>query len=192
MFRLLMVCLMLLGLGINPTLAGDYELIVESAKIKKTKASGKAWDAANGPPDPYVIATLLAADGKDRIATGKTAMKKDTVNPQWQERVLSVNVGDVVELEVWDKDVSSDDLIGKDQLTITKAMAEKGKVSRSFGQVEELRLTLRVRKVAAVKTTDTPEKAAKANRDSEAPLSREGTRTPPYYWAAFVLSGDWR
>ena len=29
-------------------------------------------------------------------------------------------------------------------------------------------------------------------REEEPEKGQSGGRTPPYYWAAFVLSGDWR
>jgi CHAT domain-containing protein len=36
------------------------------------------------------------------------------------------------------------------------------------------------------------EKAAPAKAVKDRPAAGVNERTPPYYWAAFVLAGDWR
>jgi hypothetical protein len=134
----LIVSLALSSVGARPEASGEDELVVASVRIKKTKTNGKAWDAAYGRPNPYMIAALLAANGKDSVSGGKMMVNKDTSEPRWQSSVLSVSVGDVVELGVGDKDVASDYLIGKDQLSITKEIIEQCLVRLSESQRTKL------------------------------------------------------
>jgi hypothetical protein len=73
---------------------------------------------------------------------GKTAVQKDTFNPLWSEKMPAVNVGDVVTVEIWDKDVAQDDIIGRHTFTVTDDYIKQHTVRLSFDQVEQLQLIL--------------------------------------------------
>ncbi|XP_058491578.1 uncharacterized protein LOC131463702 [Solea solea] len=53
-------------------------------------------------------------------SVGETAVRKNTVNPQWTEVFVCDNVGynDVLRLEVHDSDIFSDDLVGECETNI--------------------------------------------------------------------------
>lgn len=90
-----------------------YDLLLFSATIPATKASGDAWDAFNGLPDPY--AKIAAVEGATRYE-GTTAVLTDTRLPSFNAVVLSnVPVSALkssLRIDLYDDDVSFDDTIG--------------------------------------------------------------------------------
>lgn len=130
------------GFGLLATLfaavvatAADHPLVVASAEIEKTKVKGDSWDAFGGSPDPYVKASV----NKGKVV--QTAHKSDTFKPTWDEKVLTVSVGDTVNVEVWDKDALDHDLIGTHSFVVTKEMLADGVAKVKFDRVKELRIT---------------------------------------------------
>ncbi|VTS07442.1 C2 domain-containing protein [Tuwongella immobilis] len=121
--------------------AGDHTLIANSATIQPKKSSGADWDALNNPPDPFVIASLIVKTPDPKVKA-ETSVQKDTLTPKWTEKLMDVNVGDEVLIQVWDKDILQHDLIGETKLVITKKTIEDGELMLSFGDVKELKLTI--------------------------------------------------
>jgi len=144
MFKTMFAATVTLILLANTGQAGDYDLVMKSAIIKDSKANGKGWDAFGNAPDPFVTAGIK--QGKGFSKTGSTEVDSDTFRPDWNKTVLTVDVGDDIVIQVWDKDVSFDDPIGEYKFTITKKMIEDGETRVSFEQVKELRFVLRVAK----------------------------------------------
>jgi len=65
---------------------------------------------------------------------------KSTLNPEWNDAVHHVQVGDDVTFQVWDEDVAVDDPIGEYKLIITQKLLDAGETKLTFGQVKELRI----------------------------------------------------
>jgi hypothetical protein len=142
--NLLLAFLVVLG-GADSARADSFALVVKSGTIAKTKADGKAWDVGVGKtawPDPYVKIWVYEPDG-GLADSGETTVIWDTFTPAWNQEVATVTAGCKVKLEVWDKDVKYDDLIGKHEFKITADMLTKGELSLKFGQVEKLNLGFR-------------------------------------------------
>jgi WD40 repeat protein len=157
MFRLLLSLVVVLALSAGPGMAGGVELVVESAQIKETKANGKAWDAGNGLPDPYVLVRVQPSEKKASKEVGRTSVQKDTLNPRWNKKVCPLSLGDVVTVEVWDKDAAVDDLIGRDKYTVTETLIKQRVLRLSFGQVKQLQLSLRSLDDTVVNRRGSPE-----------------------------------
>jgi Ca2+-dependent lipid-binding protein len=63
----------------------------------------------------------------------------DQFTPSWnQTSQIFVTVGMKLQISLYDKDVSNDDLIGSTAFTITLADIVKGNISLSFDEVAEL------------------------------------------------------
>ena len=58
-------------------------------------------------------------------------------------KAVRISSGDRSRVEVWDKDVRYDDLIGKYDFVLTPAMVRSGGVTMRFGQVRQLLFELR-------------------------------------------------
>lgn len=100
-------------------------------------------------PDPYV---------KVQISTGhafRTQVIKDTITPKWNSSELtSLSPTSKISLEVWDKDISRDDLIGrlKPRFVPSTYLKNGGTWRLRFGQVYELTLMVVPVKQKVVKT----------------------------------------
>jgi pimeloyl-ACP methyl ester carboxylesterase len=125
--------------------ADAFLLVVKSAIIAKTKADGKAWDIGVGKkawPDPYVKIWVYDAEG-GLADSGETATIWDTFTPAWNHEAATVTEGCKIKLEVWDKDLKYDDLIGKHEFKLTADTIKNGELTLKFGQVEKLQLVFR-------------------------------------------------
>lgn len=127
---------MLAALLAGPAAAADYPLVVASAEIEKLTKAGDSWDPFGGSPDPYVKASV------NRGKAAQTRHKTDTFNPTWDEKVLTVDVGDTVAIEVWDKDPTGDDPIGVHTFVVQKELVGGKAISLKFDQVKSLTLTI--------------------------------------------------
>ena len=136
------LAILLVGiLGNSCIRAAEYELIIKSAKIKSTKADDKAWDLLDDP-DPYAVVGMIGKGGKV-VDPKETKTISDTLKPVWNEKILMVDVGDSVSVKIWDKDVSSDDLIGEATIEISKEAIKAVTNKIKFGQVEEFIFVIR-------------------------------------------------
>ncbi|MFO0579019.1 MAG: C2 domain-containing protein [Polyangia bacterium] len=85
------------------TLAGSYQLTVESASIDVTTPAGLCWDLPCGAPDPYL--TLHSYGTTQAIA--------DTYSPRWAATftVTYSALRSGIQFSIFDQDVTFDDVI---------------------------------------------------------------------------------
>lgn len=146
MLRTLVLCFVGTLCCAGSARAEAFLLVVKSATIAKTKADGKPWDIGVGKkawPDPYVKIWVYDADG-GLADSGETSTIWDTFTPTWNQDAATVSEGCKIRLEVWDKDVKNDDLIGKHEFKLTADTIKKGDLTLRFGQVEKLHLAFRL------------------------------------------------
>lgn len=100
-----------------------YDLVLVAASVPTTNASGNAWDAFSGLPDPY--AKVVSTQGASKHE-GQTPFLSDTPNPIWNATVLTgVTAGELkssVRIDLFDDDVAVDDTIGGCALVLTDAV----------------------------------------------------------------------
>ena len=79
-----------------------------TVSITKMSANNLEGDAFGNPPDPYVKVWCGGTFG------GQTEFIKDTKNPTWSATFYFPHkkLDDLLKLEVWDKDLNYDDLLG--------------------------------------------------------------------------------
>ncbi len=115
---------------------------LKSAEIAPKKENKKSWDLSFGKwskPDVYVI-----------ISTGKTTIlksevAKNTLTPHWKiSKIVKISPKDIIEIQVWDKDIKKDDLVGKKLITLSELVKAK---ELSFGQVKKLILQVEFVKI---------------------------------------------
>jgi len=94
-----LLTLTLLTLSLNAAELLGYKVSID---VKPTKANGKSWDISGGAPDIYV-----RVDGK------KMALKKECRDSYRCENITFVSNKEKFYIEVYDKDIASDDLVGK-------------------------------------------------------------------------------
>ena len=85
--------------------------------VAATDLSGNCWDSPCSAPDPYVV-----------LGGSSTSTAYDTYRPTWS-RAFLVSYSDLkagVLVQLWDEDISSDDLIGKGTLKMTDADLRAG------------------------------------------------------------------
>jgi len=112
-----------------------YTLTVVSANIAPSKANGDGWDAGDGPPDP-VATVLVAGAGSGRVHTSKA---ENATAPTWDQSArVTLNKGDKLEATLVDKDVASDDPIGRAEMTFTKP----GRFTLTGGSINALVVTI--------------------------------------------------
>ncbi len=85
-----------------------------------TDATGSAWDAFGGAPDPYVSVVV------NTVTVDTPTYANDTFTPAWNQTLLiTLKTTDVLDVDVWDSDGVSDDLIDglefKSWLSVVKA-----------------------------------------------------------------------
>jgi hypothetical protein len=139
MFRtLLCTCLALLLPG-SAALA-DGVLVVRSGTVADRKECGWCWDVFRGSPDPYVKVSVYEKKSGELVDYGETDVADDTYTPVWHRQIARVQEGDRVVIEVWDKDLKFDDLIGRHEFTLTRSQMTCRQFRVAFDQVEELYL----------------------------------------------------
>ena len=116
------------------------DVIIKSVEVKMTKEILTPWDTgteANRPPDLYVeIAVLGAGDTKPF----RTAVKEDTFTAKFDVKTVRVTESDVLKIAVYDKDLKSNDVVGKYTKKITTDTPRERTVNWSFDQVTALAL----------------------------------------------------
>ncbi|MCK6512106.1 hypothetical protein L6R29_19405 [Myxococcota bacterium] len=114
--------------------AGRYLITVVEARIAPKKSRFARWDTGFGKmtlPDPFVVMEIAG----ERLTT---KVVQNDLNPRWNASRLFVLKGNErVYLSVYDKDLRSNDLIGKIELSFEQL--EKG-LSLTFGKVEMLQI----------------------------------------------------
>uniref|UniRef100_A0A8B9H6G2 Si:ch211-240l19.7 n=2 Tax=Astyanax mexicanus TaxID=7994 RepID=A0A8B9H6G2_ASTMX len=89
-------------------LASHMMLGDAAVTVSNLRASGLSGDAFGNRPDPYVKLWCNSVYG------GRTDTIKDTTSPNWAGTYTfsSCRAGHSVRLEVWDQDLTNDDLLG--------------------------------------------------------------------------------
>lgn len=123
-----------------------YVIVVKSAAIAANKESGAAWDfplvGTKALPDPYVKAWVT--DRKNAQADyGETGVEWDTLTPTWNKDLVKAKLWHWVKVEVWDKDVKYDDLIGRYHFPLTEKRIADGSFTLKFDQVRSIHFELR-------------------------------------------------
>lgn len=91
--------------------ASRWDLVIVSGTVTEKAPDGSEWDYPGGLPDAFVTAYV----GSPNSPGSSTIAKSDTLSPYWDEPVTQARadeLGAYVEFEVWDEDLSSNDLIG--------------------------------------------------------------------------------
>ena len=123
---------------------GIYMLRKAKVVLEETKEGGYTWDVENDAivvkPDPMIVVTI----GKNRPIQ---ALKKDTYEATWEWReddpraLILYDARDMVTIEVWDKDIWADDLVGKySNEHGLPGIEEEMIFVEKFGRIKELRL----------------------------------------------------
>ncbi len=138
--------LVVLAVSAPRALADSVVLVAKSATIAPTKANGAAWDfpliGKKSMPDPYVKAWVY--DKGAQTDYGETAVAWDTLTPVWNKDLVTVKAGQRLLIEVWDKDLKYDELIGRHRFNLTEKMIDKGWFDFTFDQVRFIRFEVRV------------------------------------------------
>lgn len=133
----------LLGLIASTAHAQTYVLVGYSCEIASCKASGRGWDIwPIWAPEPYLRVSVFDSSG-EQVDFGTTAYCTGTYSARWDCDLATVEEGDRVRVEVWDKDLRYDDLIGKYDFVVTREVLRAGEIRLRFGQVQELLLRFR-------------------------------------------------
>ena len=116
-------------------------LVVRGVEVKGTKDNGKAWDPFRGKPDPFVVCSSEGEKhGWSKIDS--TGHQKDRFQCEWQHEVSSsrLTAGTRLKFDVYDRDMSSHDLVGSVLVTIPDG---PGIYRYSGGQVKSLCIEFR-------------------------------------------------
>lgn len=110
-------------------------LIIRSVRAARTKANGKKWDGGfgNGYPDLFV---KITSDAYEYTTTD--VGKKDSLSCSFGYNTMTVTEGDQIEIEVFDEDIGSHDLVGSYTKTIFADTIRRGTVYWSFDEVTSL------------------------------------------------------
>lgn len=113
------ICSAARSCGVDPN--EMITLVVANASISSRTPAGIPWDAPFGDPDPYVV-----------VNAKSTGLESDTLSPSWGT-IMSFTRKDLmvdgVTVSMYDKDVSSDDLIaGPRTLRVTETDLIAGKI----------------------------------------------------------------
>lgn len=112
-----------------------YEVALDTLLVRPTKAGGRGWDSFGGHPDLEVQIRNLRSG-----SSFASAVADDTVEHAYNVLAGKVALGDVLEIDVWDKDVCYHDHVGLKRLELTRDVLEKGAIELSFGQVSSLQM----------------------------------------------------
>lgn len=141
---LAIIALLLAGAATNAHADDTFVLIARSGTILDSKASGSGWDVwPVTAPEPFVKISVFENVKHEQVDYGETNYARDTYTPIWNKDIAKVFEGDLIKIEVWDKDLRYDDLISKYSFTLSRSMIDKKIFTVRFGRVHELRFELR-------------------------------------------------
>ena len=113
--------------------AGDLRIIIKSISAEETKANGDAWDIGGNAPDLFV-----KVDNGRRTVSSRARQDTYLANINF-DTGLTAEIGDQIEITVYDEDIASDDIVGR----ATVLVDEEGAKIASFGQVKALVIVFR-------------------------------------------------
>jgi hypothetical protein len=119
---------------------GAMRVVLRHVKVAETKADGSSWDVNGGKPDIIVTMKNLTDTAQKAVVTDE---KTDTFEAAYESGMVLVAEGQRLQIQVDDKDVAGNDLIGKTEFDVTADMLKKGKLTISFAQVKELTMEFR-------------------------------------------------
>ena len=132
-----------LTVGVPSVRADDeYTFHIKGCKVKEAKANGDSWDPAGGKPDLVVQLRNISRPDSKKYQTKEAAdVFENTFNV---ETAFRFKPGEEIEIQVLDKDVAGDDVIGKFTQKMTEAMCKSGVWKlENFGQVIYLELHIK-------------------------------------------------
>jgi hypothetical protein len=97
----------------------SYDFFVGTLRVNEKTSGGVAWDAFGGLPDPRVQIVL----NKNIASSCKTTGRTDTTTASFNEScAFQFRAGDLVEIYVFDEDISDDDLMFGCELIINTSI----------------------------------------------------------------------
>ena len=103
------------------------ELVVKSVSVESKKANGESWDAGGNKPDLFVEVNLGGS-----TKTTNTQQDSLIANLNFATGV-EIEVGDQLEVTVWDRDLAANGKVGSTNVLVTGA-AIRGVAERIFPQ----------------------------------------------------------
>jgi hypothetical protein len=112
-------------------------VVLKKVRVSETNKDGQAWDISNGKPDLVVrVKNLSDTTIKEFVSQEMT----DTFEATYDVATILAVEGQRLQIEVVDKDVVIEDLIGRTNITLTADMIKKGNTELSFDLVKSLTL----------------------------------------------------
>jgi hypothetical protein len=116
-------------------------LFLKKVRVSETNKDGNPWDVNNGRPDLVVRIKNLS---DNTVKEWSSQEKSDTFEATFDVATVVVEKGQKIQIEVVDKDVAANDLIGRTSFELTKDMInKKGATEISFELVKALTLEFR-------------------------------------------------
>lgn len=116
-------------------------VVLGKVKVSEKNKDGKSWDINDGKPDIVVrIKNLSDKTIKDWVSEEKA----DTFEAEYNAVTILATVGHKLQIEVVDKDLAIEDLIGRKEFEVTAEMLTKPGIDIGpFDQVKSLTLAFR-------------------------------------------------
>ncbi len=112
-------------------------LIIDRIVIEKKKSDGKSWDAFKGKPDVVILISMQVAQKRENIYLSGVFKNRyrvlDVINTK-----IKVAGKEKLYIQIHDRDIAKNDLIGSHTLVFDKEQANK-QITISFGQVKTFR-----------------------------------------------------
>jgi hypothetical protein len=116
--------------------ANAFNLVLKDVKVKDKNKDGNSWDINDGKPDIHVRITNRT---NTSLKPFSSEVRDDTYTATYNQAAMLVIAKQTLEIEVLDKDVAADDVIGRTTIEITEDMLKRGNTELTFGQVDSLR-----------------------------------------------------
>ncbi|KAL7836287.1 hypothetical protein AOLI_G00275710 [Acnodon oligacanthus] len=109
-----------------------------AVRVSRLRATNLPGDSLGYRPDPYVKAWCAGVSG------GKSETVKDTYSPIWKKEFNfpSCKPKSTLRLEVWDKDISNDDLLGRCTVMLSSGSFSNAKCAMKKDKAMTSRLML--------------------------------------------------
>jgi hypothetical protein len=108
---------------------------IKSVRVKAVNKDGNAWDVNNGKPD-LAVRIRNMSDKNVKDLTTDTA--EDSFQATFTGAIVPALRDQMLQIDVVDKDVAIEDLIGRKTLVLNQDTLKNGRVELSFDQVESL------------------------------------------------------
>ena len=133
-------CLMLVATA-SADDKGAMRLVLGKVKVAETKADGKsAWDVNDGKPDITISVKNLTDTVQKEVVTES---KDDVFEATFAATTVLVSPGQKLRIQVLDKDIAENDIIGESTFDVNEDFLKKGTHTLAFGQVKSLVIEFR-------------------------------------------------